>query len=99
MPAASTEIPVGFACDPCLSLGNWLDDKLGFFDDIVKTAAGDRIAAPVNNNCRLHEIDRSDAAVRCGFNRSRTAHRFRLVAKDRDQRGTIGGHRGNPRSS
>ena len=30
--------------DPCLGLGDWLDDKLGFFDEIVKTAAGDRIA-------------------------------------------------------
>ena len=58
MPAASTEIPVGFARDPCLGFGNWLDDKLGFFDEIVKAAAGDRIAASVNNDCRFDEIDR-----------------------------------------
>ena len=58
MPTAAAEIPVGFTRDPCLGVGNWLDDKLGFFDEIVKAAAGDRIAASVNNDCRFDEIDR-----------------------------------------
>jgi len=44
MPTAAAEIPVGFTRDPCLGVGNWLDDKLGFFDEIVKAAASDRVA-------------------------------------------------------
>src|SRR5262249_29608399 len=76
-----------------------IDDKLSFSDKIVKTAAGDRVAASVNNNRRLEEIDRRDAAVRCGFDRSGKGRRLGLVAEDGNQRGSVGDHRRKPRSS
>ena len=99
MPAASAEIPKGFARDPRLHLGNGLDDQLRLADEIVKTAADDRIMASVNNYRSFEEISRRDAAVRGGFDRPRTGRRFRLVAEDRDQRGSVDDYRGKPRSS
>jgi hypothetical protein len=60
VPAAPAEIPIGFARDPRLRLGNGLDDQLRLADEIVKTAADDRITASVKNYGSFEEISRRD---------------------------------------
>jgi len=73
MPAATIEVPMGFACDSCLGLSHRLDNELGLPDEIVKAAANDLVTACIDDDWGFDEIGRRDAAVRCGFNRSRTA--------------------------
>ena len=99
VPATASKIPVYVACNSCPNLGTRLDDELSFPDEIVKTAAGDRIAAAVDDDCGFEEIGCRDMPPRCGFDRRCVVRRLRLVAKDRDQRGRVDDHLGKPRSS
>ena len=99
VPATASKIPVYVACNSCPNLGTRLDDELSFPDEIVKTAAGEGVAASVNDDCSLKEIGGRDMPLRCGFDRPGTVRRLRFVAKDCDQCGGVNDHRGKPRSS
>src|SRR5882762_1438673 len=61
MSAALAEIPICFARNPRLGLGNWLDAQPRFAEEFVKPPARDRIPAPVNHRGCFHIIYSRDA--------------------------------------
>ncbi len=54
--AAPAKVAIVFAGDPCLDLGYDFDDQLRLLDEVVKTAAGDRITASVYDDCSFEKI-------------------------------------------
>jgi hypothetical protein len=85
MSASSPETTIGFPCDPGLGFGHWLDDQLRLQAQIVESAAGNRFAAPINDNCRFKKIGRRNSAARRPLDRVRINLSIWFVAKNGDQ--------------
>src|SRR5260370_4906042 len=71
MSAAFSEIAIGLARNPRLSLSHWLDDDLCLPDKIIKTPASDGIATSVNHKGGFYEVCRREATGDILFNRDR----------------------------
>src|SRR5438045_3276076 len=61
--AAPAKVAICLTGDPRLNFGNSFDDQLRLLDEIVKTAAGDRITAAVDDDCSFDEAGGRDAAT------------------------------------
>ena len=96
MSAAFSKITIGLACNSRLDLGHWLNDYLCFLDKIVKTPAGDRIPASVDNERGFDKVGRGEATVDSPLNCESTGLCVRFVAKDCNERRCVDDHRGNP---
>ena len=99
MSAALAEIPICFARNPRLGLGNWLDAQPRFAEEFVKPPARDRIPAPVNHRGCFHIIYSRDAAVFRVGNRLGAPPSLRLIAKNGHDCRRVYNHRGIPFSS
>ena len=76
VPAALSEITVGFSSNPRLSFGHRFGYELSLPTKIVKPPARDRISAPINHNGCFDVIDgRNAAAVRVDGTPDRVAAR------------------------
>lgn len=64
MPAPLSEIAKSFASDASLNLGDRLDDKLRFSDEVVESTAGDGIATRVDHYGGFDEIRGRDTPHR-----------------------------------
>src|SRR5258706_16326889 len=99
MAAALAEIPICFARNPRLGLGNWLDAQPRFAEEFVKPPARDRIPAPVNHRGCFHIIYSRDAAAFSGGNPLRAPPSLQLIAKKSHDCRRVVNHSGIPFSS
>src|SRR5260221_1242401 len=99
MSAALAKVAICLACKSSLRFCHWFNYNLRFFDQVIKTPAGDGIAASVDDECSFNEIGGRDATACTSFNGKRTVLGFGFVTKDRDQRRCVDDHRGNPPQS
>ena len=86
MPAASAEISVGIPCNLRVGLGNRFDRDLSRLNKLIKSPAGDRIVARINDNRSFYVINSTYAAVAGVCDRSGAKRSLFFVAKNRDDR-------------
>jgi hypothetical protein len=96
MSAGSSKIAIGLARDSRLNFGHWLNDYLCFLDKIIKTPAGDGIAASVDDERGFDEVGCREATLGSLLNCDSADLCLRFVAKDCYERRCVDDHRGNP---
>ena len=59
------EIAIGLACDLSLRFGDRLDRDLSYLDELIKTAACNRVFAAINHRRGFHKADGRNTRL-CG---------------------------------
>ena len=94
MSAAFAEITVGRACGSRLTFSNGFNGDFRLPQQFVETAAGDRIAAAIDNRSRFEVGDRRDSPVGSVLDCFCKCSRFGFIPKDGNHRRGVKNHRG-----
>lgn len=71
MAAAFAEIAIGLSCNSSLGFGDWLDNHLRLFDQIIETTAGNGITACVDNESSFEEVGGRNPPLSAALDRAR----------------------------